>query len=234
MSETKNQENKLTLSRPGRLELKKTVETGQVKQSFSHGRSKTVTVEVKRKRTFERGKGGKMEAVKPKAAAELEALVELEAGRPKSLTEGERAARLRALQDAVQDDERRRVEEVEAQLKAEEEAKQAAEDEKRRAEEEARRLSDEAARMAAEEEARAQATAEAEVLVRTEEAPRKPPRVEEEKAREEPPRKGKGMGADNKKPGPLRLRDEPRRRSGKGWAAFRSRWTARYSASLRL
>ena len=45
----------LSLSRPGRLELKKTVETGQVRQSFSHGRSKTVQVEVKRSRTWERG-----------------------------------------------------------------------------------------------------------------------------------------------------------------------------------
>ena len=37
----------LKLSRPGRLELKKTVDAGQVRQSFSHGRSKTVAVEVK-------------------------------------------------------------------------------------------------------------------------------------------------------------------------------------------
>ena len=42
----------LKLNRPGRLELRKTVQTGQVRQSFSHGRSKAVTVEVKRKRTF--------------------------------------------------------------------------------------------------------------------------------------------------------------------------------------
>ncbi|WP_395824230.1 translation initiation factor IF-2 [Elstera sp.] len=39
----------LTLSR-GKLELKKPVETQQVRQSFSHGRSKTVQVEVKKKR----------------------------------------------------------------------------------------------------------------------------------------------------------------------------------------
>ena len=37
----------LKLSRPGKLELKKTVDAGQVRQSFPHGRSKTVTVEVK-------------------------------------------------------------------------------------------------------------------------------------------------------------------------------------------
>ena len=47
----------LSLGGRGKLELKKSVSTetidraGSVKQSFSHGRSKTVAVEVKRKRT---------------------------------------------------------------------------------------------------------------------------------------------------------------------------------------
>ena len=35
---------KLSLSRGGTLSLGKTIETSQVKQSFSHGRSKTVQV----------------------------------------------------------------------------------------------------------------------------------------------------------------------------------------------
>ena len=52
---------KLSLSQPGKLELKKTVEGGQVRQSFSHGRSKVVTVEVKKKRTFEAGNDGMKE-----------------------------------------------------------------------------------------------------------------------------------------------------------------------------
>ena len=58
MTGTDEQDRKkmLSLSRPGRLELKKTVETGQVRQSFPHGRSKTVTVEVKKKRTFKIGR----------------------------------------------------------------------------------------------------------------------------------------------------------------------------------
>ncbi len=48
------------LNRPRRLELKKTVETGQVRQSFAHGRSKMVTVEVRKKRTFAAdGRGGR-------------------------------------------------------------------------------------------------------------------------------------------------------------------------------
>ncbi|MHA1567839.1 MAG: translation initiation factor IF-2 associated domain-containing protein, partial [Alphaproteobacteria bacterium] len=51
MSETSETEKdkgktRLTLSRPSSLELKKIVESGQVRQNFSHGRSKAVTVEV--------------------------------------------------------------------------------------------------------------------------------------------------------------------------------------------
>src|SRR6516162_3577713 len=58
MSDANEQEQKrpLTLSRSGgRLELRKSVEMGQVRQSFSHGRSKTVTVEVRKKRTISSG-----------------------------------------------------------------------------------------------------------------------------------------------------------------------------------
>ena len=63
MTQNNEQDGKLTLRRPGRLELKKTVETGQVRQSFSHGRTKAVTVEVKKKRTFERSVSGNMQVV---------------------------------------------------------------------------------------------------------------------------------------------------------------------------
>src|SRR3546814_7806195 len=57
MTDSTEQETKkaLTLNRPGRLELKKTVDAGSVRQSFPHGRTKTVQVEVKRKRTFQIG-----------------------------------------------------------------------------------------------------------------------------------------------------------------------------------
>ena len=73
--ETDTQDKKpLTISRPGRLELKKTVETGQIRQSFSHGRSKSVTVEVRKKRTFTSGTSGQMTEVK-KAAEVVDRLV---------------------------------------------------------------------------------------------------------------------------------------------------------------
>src|SRR6478752_1512752 len=54
------------------LGLKRTVETGKVKQSFSHGRSNTVVVEVKKRRIL--GRPGEapppVEAPKPEPVAE--------------------------------------------------------------------------------------------------------------------------------------------------------------------
>jgi translation initiation factor IF-2 len=72
MSETNETTNgkKLGLSAPGKLELNKTVETGSVRQSFSHGRSKMVAVEVKKKRVFAPDSGGQMAEIK-KAAGPL-------------------------------------------------------------------------------------------------------------------------------------------------------------------
>ena len=127
----------LSLSR-GKLELRKTVDAGQVKQTFPHGRSKTVAVEVKRKRTFAPGAGGKMTEVAEKEMA----LAELSAddrAHLSNLTAGERATRLKALEEARRDDEIRRQQEAEeAQRRAEEEAARAAEEEARRKAAEAR------------------------------------------------------------------------------------------------
>ena len=50
------------------LGLKRTVETGKVKQSFSHGRSNTVVVEVKKRRILGRpGEAPPAETPKPVA-----------------------------------------------------------------------------------------------------------------------------------------------------------------------
>lgn len=129
----------LSLGR-GKLELKKTVETGQVRQSFSHGRSKVVQVERKRKRQFEMGADGKVQEVKAptlalRAKAE-EALAKETAQQHGTLTDGEKAHRLKALQDAIKADEEAR--------------RQQEEDEKREAEEAATRAAEEAARPAEE------------------------------------------------------------------------------------
>ncbi|MEX2297309.1 MAG: translation initiation factor IF-2, partial [Dongiaceae bacterium] len=129
--ETKGQ-TPLKLSRPGRLELKKTVDGGQVRQSFSHGRSKTVAVEVKRRRSIAPGGKPKTEAeaeieapetpVAPAAPA-LAAPPPVDTRPIRGLTADERAARSRALEEAKHYDEQRRVQaEEEAKRRAEEEA----------------------------------------------------------------------------------------------------------------
>ena len=50
------------------LSLKRTVESGHVRQSFSHGRSKSVVVEKKKKRTISAPGGEAEEATAPEAA----------------------------------------------------------------------------------------------------------------------------------------------------------------------
>ncbi|MSO80825.1 MAG: translation initiation factor IF-2 [Alphaproteobacteria bacterium] len=100
----------LKLSTPGRLELRKTVESGLVKQSFSHGRSKTVAVEVKKKRTFRQDPGGKMQEVREQLTALGEEVApppepvedepRVEAKPARTLTEQERAVRQRAVEAA--------------------------------------------------------------------------------------------------------------------------------------
>ncbi|MGE0119799.1 MAG: translation initiation factor IF-2 [Dongiaceae bacterium] len=145
MTSTNEEESKkpLKLSRPGRLELKKTVDAGQVRQSFPHGRSKTVAVEVKRKRTFAPGAGGRMTEVTADAASIGEILAQEDLGAEERaalhhLTAGERAARLRALEDAKRDEEQRRVLDDELRKQAEEEARRLEEEEIRRKEAEDR------------------------------------------------------------------------------------------------
>jgi translation initiation factor IF-2 len=98
----------LRLNRPGKLELKKTVEGGQVRQKFSHGRSKVVAVEVRKKRTYALDDAGQMTKVRARPAGEVvpeisepEVDGESEAARAANvqLTNHEKAARARALQD---------------------------------------------------------------------------------------------------------------------------------------
>tara|TARA_R110000868_G_scaffold11751_17_gene57419 strand:+ start:46482 stop:49049 length:2568 start_codon:yes stop_codon:yes gene_type:complete len=167
---------KLSLSRPGKLELNKTVDAGQVRQSFSHGRTKAVAVEVRRKRTFKQADDGAMTEIREQAPVEETPVVEApvekapvkKAEAPaRTLTEQERAARTRALEGARQTEteiaegraereamEARRREE-EAVARAQEEQRRKDEEERRRKEEEERhRLDQEAARRAAEQAAR--------------------------------------------------------------------------------
>ena len=215
MSETNEDDGKLTLNKPGRLELKKTVETGQVRQSFSHGRSKAVTVEVKKKRTFERGESGKMRAVPEHGASLLSqapapANEESLSAEAHGLTEEERAARFRALSGAAHEAERDQIAEVEANRIAEEEAARKAEEDARlKVEEEARKLELESRRKAEEE---AQLAASEVAAASPTKARAARVTVEEPESANESRRPG---GAEQKRPGVPRSRLEPRRRAGK-------------------
>src|SRR5918995_152566 len=157
-TETKEQERnpRISLARPaGRLELTKTVDSGMVRQSFSHGRSKSVAVEVKRKRQLKSpgpGAGRPVDEAPERASARAsEALraraevAEAPARRDdraaarrgvvlKPLTEEEKSARVRALADAKRaEDEARRRSEANAQRLAEEAIRRQREREKRQA-----------------------------------------------------------------------------------------------------
>jgi len=125
MTDSNDQDHKKVLhlnagtSNKGKLELKKPVDT-TVRQSFSHGRSKTVTVEVKRKRTVEKGA---VPGIADGGAAARQAAQGLPmrgaGGRPqrgggggavRQLTREEREARERALRGAILEAETRRTE----------------------------------------------------------------------------------------------------------------------------
>jgi len=204
----------LTLGGKGKLELKKTVETGQVRQSFSHGRSKVVQVERKRKRQFEIGADGKVQEVKAppasiKAKAEEALLKEVQHG---TLTDDEKAHRLKALQDALKaDEENARIAEENAKREAEESTRRA-EEEKLRKEQEPEPAAAPAAPVSAPE-AKAVAaatTTTATAAAAADAAPRREA-VEEEEEEEAPRRKPK----TGHKPPTVNKRTEPRRRSGK-------------------
>ncbi len=149
----------LTLKRP-------TTEQSKVKQSFSHGRTKTVVVETKRKR-FGDDKPASPEAkplfqVQPKVAAPAVAPRPVQSNRSgvvlRTLTDEEKEARDRALVGSrVREAEERKQQEIEALRRKEHDekelrdreaaAKRKLEDEARhRAEEEGRRKAEEAAK----------------------------------------------------------------------------------------
>jgi translation initiation factor IF-2 len=157
-----------TLSVPTKtLTLKPRVETGTVRQSFSHGRTKQVVVEKRGKRRV--GGDAPAEAHTPepvaaKPAAPVKAQITRAAPPPaaprsnsgvvlRTLTEDERTARASALADAkVRDVEERRLAEEEAKRRNSKEGIEQAEREaaeaRRKAEEERHRQDEEAKRKA--------------------------------------------------------------------------------------
>jgi translation initiation factor IF-2 len=137
MSDTDNEKPKLGMRAP--LGLKRTVETGKVKQSFSHGRSNTVVVEVKRRRVLGPQGAPVQEEIAP-APAPAPAPVQpprpaAPVPRPPVSNETPQERQARLLREA---EEQRMHALEEARRREERERAEAAEAEVRRAEERAR------------------------------------------------------------------------------------------------
>ncbi len=144
------------------LGIKRTIETGKVKQSFSHGRSNTVVVEVKKSRVLRRPGEAEPpkveEAPKPVAPPPPPQAAPPPAPRPVNDALTRRELQDKLLREA---EEARLASLEEARRREDRQALQATEEEKRRAEENKR----------AEEERSEQARREAEEAARAAEAP---------------------------------------------------------------
>ncbi|MBL8537296.1 MAG: translation initiation factor IF-2 [Hyphomonadaceae bacterium] len=152
------------------LTLSRTTSTGTVRQSFSHGRTKQVAVEVKEKRTINRpgaaapaAPGAPGPGVPPPLRAKAPAPAPAEPAQTKSAHSGRSGG--------ITDDETRRREEAVRRAMAEREAREQrlrAEEEQRRALEEAqRKMAAEQAALEAEAEARRRAEEEESVVAST-------------------------------------------------------------------
>ena len=171
MSETNETEDKT--ARGGRkmtLNVRRTVESGHVRQSFSHGRSKSVLVEKKKRRAI--GAGGAAQAVEapaaqkpaPRTAETVQKPVQDETPSRQArvvlpqLSEEEKDARMRALTDARQRDaaEREKAKETAALhvVTEDQRAKERKEAEERKRKEDERHLAEAKARKVGEETAR--------------------------------------------------------------------------------
>jgi translation initiation factor IF-2 len=170
MSDTNDQDaakGRLSLRPAGRLELGRTVDAGSVRQSFSHGRSKVVQVEVRKKRATVAppppSAPTPIAPVVPGAPPRPPIAARPAAGAGRALTATEVAVRQRVLQEQARENARREAERREQEkisiLSAAEEARRREEEARKAAEVEARQAAEEAARAKAEEAARIAAEA---------------------------------------------------------------------------
>ncbi|HET9811483.1 MAG TPA: translation initiation factor IF-2 [Sphingomicrobium sp.] len=200
------------------LGIKRTVETGKVKQSFSHGRSNTVVVEVKKRRIL--GKPGETpeqpktpapesvaEAPQPKPAPKPAA-----PERPARVSQADEMSKRKETQERLlrEAEEARLASAEEARRREERERVEQTEEERRRAEENRRaeEAAAEEARARAEEEARAaepQPQAVPEVAAPADEDERAPRRHGHAPAakRPEPARPSRGRGDEHRHRGKL-------------------------------
>ena len=187
------------------LGLKRSVDAGEVKQTFSHGRTNKVAVEVKRRRKVAKPGAAGEEAAPPPPpppppAAKKPAPKRLAAD---AETPQERVARMQR----EAEEERLRTAE-EARRREEDEAKKVAEDQKRR-EEENRKADEEAARQRKAEEEAEKAAAEAAAT-----APASAPAEDDTAAPVAAPRKFTPV----ERPEPKRLEKKQDRKAAKGGA----------------
>ena len=177
MSEGNDQDGgkgRLSLRPAARLELGRTVDGGQVRQTFSHGRSKVVQVEVRKKRTG--APPTPAQAAGAPSATPGNVATPGRGGTPvarpapgagRALTATELAARQRAVVEQQRETARREAERREQEkisiLSAAEEARRKADEDARRAveEEERRKIEAVEARLQAAEDARREAEEEA-------------------------------------------------------------------------
>jgi len=133
------------------LGLKRTVETGKVKQSFSHGRSNTVVVEVKKRRILGRpGEAPPAEAPKPVAEAPKPAPKPAPPPEPRKPSAADDITARKEMQTRLlREAEEARMTALEDARRREEQAKSSANEEERRRAEENRKADEAAAEEAA-------------------------------------------------------------------------------------
>ncbi len=222
---------RLSLRPAGRLEIGRTVDAGSVRQSFSHGRSKVVQVEVRKKRApgaapapAAPGGGGAAQGARPSSA-----------GRPatgpaRALTATELAARQRALVEQQRESARREAERREQEkisiLSAAEEARRREEDARKAAEAEAAQQEADAAARREEENAARRAAAAAAAAAAAGTPLAAPAESEADAEHAAVARSGAAAGAPQTarpapagRPGPARPGEDARRRPGAAPAA---------------
>jgi translation initiation factor IF-2 len=215
------------------------VSQGTVRQNFSHGRSKSVVVETRKRRITKPGDGPAVATVRketpapprPPATPVPDPATDSMAS---SLSRNEMEARQRALEEA-------KSREAEDRVKAEEEARRREQEDKERAERKAREDAEreEAEKQKAAEEAEAARIAAADasaVAAKAEEGAVKPAARDEQKPKElkpferkkpeEPPKPSRGKGGDDRRKTKLTLSnalDEERGKRGPSLAALKRR-----------
>lgn len=184
------------------LSLKRTVDSGQVRQNFSHGRTKSVQVERKRKRMVAPGNATATSSATPSATEP----VETKAPEVKEQTSENNLGGLSRQEQAA-----RQAAVAEAKVRAAEEAIREKEEAEKRALEEAERLKEEAKRKLESPDITDVPVAP----VETTDAPATPRRKEPARTSEDTPARRKEKTEEPRRPAVAKRGEQQRRRTGK-------------------